>query len=100
MELDEKQEKNTYETLLVQDIKEEELKPGYIQMERWSILTDIVKYIQYNQHLIGHYRLEIKASEERYHTKMYKRLQDGEREVMEISCDSNFEILKKDYLDI
>ena len=32
IELDEEQEKNPYETLLIQDIKEEDFKPGHMHM--------------------------------------------------------------------
>ena len=64
---DKDQEKNPYETLLIQYIKEEELKPSY--MYRWSILSDIIKYVQHDQHSIGHYGLEVKAPAERYGTK-------------------------------
>ena len=35
IELDEEKEKNPYETLLIWDIKEEELKPDHMQMEKW-----------------------------------------------------------------
>ena len=48
-----------------------------MQMEKWSILSDEVKYVQYNQYPFGLYELEAKASEERYGTNMYKKLQDG-----------------------
>ena len=41
MELDEEEKQ-----LLLQNIKEEKLKLGYLQMEKWSILSDIVKYVQ------------------------------------------------------
>ena len=51
----------------------EELKLGHMQMEKLPILSDVVKYVQYNQYPIGHYELEVKAPAERYGTKMYKR---------------------------
>ena len=44
IKLDEKQEKNPYETLLIWDIKEEELKPGHMKLEKLSMLRDVVKY--------------------------------------------------------
>ena len=59
IELDEEQEKNSYKTLLAEDIKEEELKPGHMQIETWSIHSDVVKYVHYNQYYIGHYELEV-----------------------------------------
>ena len=59
--------------LLISDIKEEELKSGHMQMEKWSIFSDIFKYVQYNQYPIGHFKLEVKAPDDRYGTKIYKK---------------------------
>ena len=42
-------------------------------MEKWSIHSHVVKYLQYNQYPIGHYELEVKVPEETYGTKMYKK---------------------------
>ena len=61
IKIDDKQWKNSYETLLIQDINEGELKPGHMHMEKWSTLSDVAKYVQYNQYPIGHYELEVKA---------------------------------------
>ena len=87
-------------TLLVCDVKEEEIKSGHMMMEKWSILSDVVKYVQYNQYQIEHYELEVKVPEEWYGTVMYKRLQDSERDVKEVSYNSNSESLKQEYLHI
>ena len=46
-------------------------------MEKWSILSDVVKYVQFYLYPIGHYALEVKLPEERYDTKMHKKLQGG-----------------------
>ena len=73
------------------------VNPGHMQIGKWSILSDVVKYVQYNQCCMGHYELEVKALEERYSTK---KLQNSEREIKEISFDSNAKILKQVYLDI
>ena len=62
--------------------------------------SDVVKFVQYNQHPIGHYGLKVRVPEERFGTKMYKKLQDGVREVKQISFDPNSERLKQDYLDV
>ena len=94
MELYEEQEKNSCETLVIWDIREEESKPGYMQMEKWSVLNDVVIYVQYNEHVICHYGLELKAPEESYGKRMYKQLQDGEGDVKEIGFDPNSEGLK------
>ena len=99
IELDKEQEKNPYETLLIQGIEEEELKPGHMQMVKWSVLSDVVKHVQYSQYSIIHYKLEVKAPGERCGTKLFKTLQDVERQIKKISFDLNTESLKQDYLD-
>ena len=43
---------------------------------------------------------KFKVPEERYGTKMSTKLQNGEREIKEISFDSNTKCLEQDYLDI
>ena len=37
--------------------KEEALKPGYMQIEKLSMFSDVFKYVQHNQHCIGQYKL-------------------------------------------
>ena len=87
-------------TLFAWEIKEEGLKQGYMQRERWSILSDVVKYVDYNEHPIDHYRLEVKVPEEKYGIKMYKSLQDGQQEVKEIGFDPYSERFKQNYLAV
>ena len=53
-----------YETMLIWDIKEEELKPDHRQIDKWSILSDVVKYAQWNQYPTRHYELEAPAPED------------------------------------
>ena len=45
-----------------------------MQMKKWSMLSNVIKYVQYNQYPIGHNASEVKAPKERYDTKMYKML--------------------------
>ena len=44
--------------------------------------------------------MELKASKERYNTKMYKRLQSVERDVKDIDFNHDPERLRLDYLDV
>ena len=62
-----------------------------MQMEQWSTHTNVLKYVQFNQHSLSHYIFEAKAPIMRYSTKIYKRLQVREREVKELSFDLNSE---------
>ena len=45
-----------------------------MQMEKWSIYSDVVKYVQYNQYLIGHYELGVMEPKERYGTQLYEKI--------------------------
>ena len=100
LELNGEQEKNPYETMLTQDVEIEKLKPGTLQLDSWSGLNDADKYVQYNQHPLGHYEIKVKATEEKYGTKMYKRLEFGERKVKEASFDPTPVSLKQDYINV
>ena len=40
-------------------------------MEQWSILSNVVNYIQYNRHLKNFHNLEIKAVNQRNHKKRH-----------------------------
>ena len=52
-----------------------------------------MKCVQYDQYPIVDYNLGVKAPEDRYETKMYKRLQESEREVKEVRFHSNIDSL-------
>ena len=47
-----------------------EAKPGALQIELWPIISNTVKYVQQNQHSLGHYELVVKAPGEKYGTKV------------------------------
>ena len=100
MQEEEKLEKNPYEALLVQNLEELVLDISMNQMEQRSILSNEVKYVQHNQHSIRHYTLEAKALEDWYGTKMYKRLQEEERDAKEIDFNLEPERLRQNYMDV
>ena len=52
-----------------------------MQMEKWSIICDVIKHVQHNQYPIDHYEVEVKAAEDGCGTKMYKNYRIGEREI-------------------
>ena len=43
-----------------------------MHVEKGSIFSDVVKYIQYNQHPIRHYELEVEEPVERHGTRYIK----------------------------
>ena len=53
-------------------IQKEKSQNHVVQLEKWSILSNVEKYVQSNQYPISFYKLEVKAPEEGHGSKMYK----------------------------
>ena len=51
------------------------IREQYYSNGIWPILSNVVNYVQFNQHLLGDYIFKAKAPEERYGTEMYRSLQ-------------------------
>ena len=45
-------------------------------MEQWSILSNIVNYVQYDRNPKTFYELNVKALGQKNHRKMYDKLKD------------------------
>ena len=43
-------------------------------MEQWSILSNVVNYVQYDRNPRDFYNLDIKVIDQKYHRKIYDRL--------------------------
>ena len=54
------------------------------QMEQWSILSNVINYIQYNRNPRDYFKLDIKTLEEKNHGKMYNRLKEDDRQIIEL----------------
>ena len=78
----------------------EKIETALPQMEQWSILSDIVSYIQYNRHLKNFHNLNIRAvSKERYKRKSSKKIRE-ETHMFELHFGDTPEKLKEEYLDV
>ena len=49
------------------------------QMEQWSILNNVINYIQYNRNPRDYYKLDAKALELTNYGKIYDRLKEEDR---------------------
>ena len=58
-------------------------------MEQWSILSKIVNYVQYDRNPKNFYDLEIKVIDQKNHRKIYDRLQEDDRQIMELDFGKN-----------
>ena len=70
------------------------------QMEHWSILSDIVKYVQHDKDSKTLHDLNIKALDYRNHKKFYDKLKEEERQTLYIDFAESADRLKRKYLDM
>ena len=69
-------------------------------MEQWSILSNIVNYVHYDRNPKNFYDLDVKAVDQKDHRKIYDRLKDEDRQVLELDFCNNPDKLQGEYLDI
>ena len=68
-------------------------------MEQWSILSNVVNYIQYDRHPKNFHNLNIIAvNKEKYKRK--SNIEEEERHVLELDFGDTLEKLKGEYLDV
>ena len=67
-------------------------------MEQWSIVSNIVNYVQYNWHPKDFYDLDIKAIDQKGHKKIVNK--EEERQMLELDFGDTPEKLKGEYLNM
>ena len=68
-------------------------------MVQWSILSNVVNYIQYNKHPKNFHNLNIRdVSKEKYKSK--SNIESKERQMLELDFGNTPEKLKEKYLDV
>ena len=67
------------------------------QMEQWSVLSNIINYVQYDMYPRNYYDLDIKAIDQKSQKKRYDK--EENREILDIDFGNTPEKLK-DYLDM
>ena len=65
------------------------------QMQQWSILSNVVNYVQYNRHPKNFHNLDIRAVDQKRHNKIYNK--EEERQILELDFDDTPEKLKGKY---
>ena len=51
-------------------------------MEQWSILSNVINYVQYNRSHIDYFKLEVKALEPKNHKRIYEHLEQEDRDII------------------
>ena len=87
-------ETNPYKELIVNNA--EKIEPLLVQMEQWSILSNILNYIKYYRHSKNFHNLGISA----VHKYKYHSDAKEESDMIELDFDPTLNILKEEYLDV
>ena len=85
-------ETNPYKELIVNNA--EKVEPLMTQMEQWSILSNVLNYIQYDRHPKTYHSLSINAvNKHKINTK-------EKGDMIELDFGVMPEVLKEEYLDV
>ena len=89
---DKNRETNTYKELIVNNA--EKLEPLMTQMEQWSILSNVLNYIQHDRYPKTYHSLSVNAvNKHKINTK-------EKGDIVELDFGTMPEVLKEEYLDV
>ena len=71
-----------------------------MQIEQWSILSNVFNYVQYNRHPRNLNDLDIKTIDQKSHKKIHGRFKEEERQISDLDFGDTQEKLRGDYLDM
>ena len=60
------EEENPYQTMIINDFEKIHMNIN-ISQKQWSILINVINYVQYKRHPIDYYKLDIKALKPKNH---------------------------------
>ena len=87
-----KEEVNPYHKIVINNIDKDSIHTS--QIEHWSILSNVVNYIQYDRNPKNFHELNVKALDQKSHKK------DDERQTLDIDFGNHPDKLKREYLDM
>ena len=68
--LPEKEEENLYESVWINNYEKHDVNKPLIDMEEWSALSTKPNYVHYDKCTNGYFKMNIRAPEERYNSKI------------------------------
>ena len=74
------EKKNQYQNTIINEFDRNNIIA--LQMEQWSMLSNVVNYVQYDRNPRYYYNLEFKALEQKSHRKIYDRLKEEDGQVI------------------
>ena len=66
-------------------------------MEQWSILSNVVNYVQYDRHPKNFYDLDVKTIDHKSHKKIDGKFKEENRQILELDFGNTPEKLRGDY---
>ena len=75
-------EVNPYHEIITNNIDKANIITS--QIEQWSILSNIVNYVQYDRYPRKCYDSDIKTIDQKSHRKMYDRFMEEDRQILEL----------------
>ena len=94
----EEEEINPYQKVVLNKVYKDDTETA--RMENWSILSDNVKYIQYDDESKIVHDFNVKTLDYRHHKKLYNKLKGEDRQTLDMDFGDNSHVLKQDYLDL
>ena len=91
---DTNRETNPYEELIVNNAEKNSIEPLMTQIEQWSILSNILNYVQHSRFNSMNHTLDVKAMNK------YKSKHNTEREFKELDFGTTPQKLQEEYMDI
>ena len=70
---------NPYHEIIMNKVEKENIITS--QIEKWSILSNIVNYVQYDRHPRNFYDLDIKTIDQKSYKKIYDKYKEEERQI-------------------
>ena len=98
MTKDKEDKVNPYQRIVVNNIDKDNIST--YQIKHWSILSNVVNYVQYDRNAKIFHELNIKALDQKMHREMYNKLNDDKRQTLDIDFGGNLDKLRREYLDM
>ena len=87
-----------YHNIIIHNIDKDNINA--LQMEHWSILSNIVNYVQYDINPKNFHELNNKALDQKNDKKMYEKLKDDKGQTLDIDFGDNPDKLRIKYLEM
>ena len=90
-----KDNENLYQMLVLNDVYKQENKMAH--MENWSILSNNIRYVNYDVRSKATHKLDMKTFDYQQHKRLYLNLKGEESQTIDADFGSNPETIKSNY---